>query len=63
MRAAFEGTWERVSVHLPATGWTVASGDVVHCQPHRGFGMRFLNLTTDAEQALAQAVDHLRANG
>ena len=99
VRAAFEGTLERVSVHggsvirsaqvsnlsvggcfvrgvepvpvgellhlrlhLPATGWTVASGEVVHCQPHSGFGARFLNLTTTAEHALAQAVDHLRAN-
>ncbi len=52
----------RLDLHLPVAGWMSLSGEVVHFQPERGFGVRFVNLGTEHQDALAQAVEHVQAN-
>ena len=47
---------------LPLAGWTWLSSQVAHSQPNRGFGVRLVDLTTRDQEALAQAVEHLRAS-
>ncbi len=51
----------RLDLHLPVAGWMSLSGEVVHSQPDRGFGVRFVNLGTDHQDALARAVEHVQA--
>ena len=55
---------DRVRLHLdlPLTGWTWLSSQVLHTHPNRGFGVRFVDLTTRDHEALARAVEHLRAS-
>ena len=51
----------RLDLHLPVAGWMSLSGEVVHSQPERGFGVRFVNLGTEHQDALARAVEHVQA--
>ncbi len=52
----------RLDLYLPVAGWMSLSGEVVHSQPERGFGVRFVNLGTKHQDALARAVEHVQAN-
>lgn len=38
-------------VHLPTGRWMALHGEVVHFQPHVGFGLRFINLS-EIERAM-----------
>ncbi len=60
--AMLSGERLRLDLYLPVVGWMSLSGEVVHFQPERGFGVRFVNLGTDHQDALARAVDHVQAN-
>ncbi len=53
------GARVRLQLDLPLAGWTWLSSQVVHTHPNRGFGMRFVDLTTRDQEALARAVEHL----
>ncbi len=52
----------RLDLHLPVAGWMSLSGEVVHFQPERGFGVRFVNLGTEHQDALVRAVELVQAN-
>ena len=56
------GARVRLHLDLPLTGWTWLSSQVLHTHPNRGFGVRFVDLTTRDQEALARAVEHLRAS-
>ncbi len=53
------GARVRLQLDLPLAGWTWLSSQVVHTHPNRGFGVRFVDLTTRDQEALARAVEHL----
>ena len=52
----------RLDLYLPVVGWMSLSGEVVHFQHERGFGVRFVNLGTEHQDALARTVEHVQAN-
>ena len=56
------GARVRLQLDLPLTGWTWLSSQVLHTHPNRGFGVRFVDLTTRDQEALARAVEHLRGS-
>ncbi len=56
------GTRVRLQLDLPLAGWTWLSSQVVHTHPNSGFGVRFVDLTTRDQEALARAVEHVQAN-
>ena len=56
------GARVRLQLDLPLAGWTLLSSQVLHTQPNRGFGVRFVDLTTRDQEALARAVEHVQAS-
>ncbi len=56
------GTRVRLELDLPLAGWTWLSSQVVHTHPNSGFGVRFVDLTTRDQDALARAVEHVQRN-
>ncbi len=56
------GARVRLELDLPLAGWTCLNSQVAHSQPNRGFGVRFVDLMTRDQEALARAVEHLRAS-
>ncbi len=56
------GTRVRLELDLPLAGWTWLISQVVHTHPTSGFGVRFVDLTTRDQDALALAVEHVQRN-
>ncbi len=56
------GAQVRLQLDLPLAGWTWLSSQVVHTHQNRGFGVRFVDLTTRDQEALARAVEHVQGN-
>ena len=44
----------RFDIHLPAKNWVPFQGDVVYRHPNLGFGVRFVGMTEQKKEVLAQ---------
>ena len=54
---------ERLSLQLklPLQGRISVDGEVIRCEPGKGFAVRFVDLTNETREALKRAVKNLRA--
>ena len=60
-RPARVGSRILFELQLPTGRWLLVNGEVVHCQPAAGFGVRFGRLPELAHKALEQLVELSRA--